>query len=340
MKQGSITVLAGAGASKAVNSKQYPTTVEFFERLPESIKSNSLFEKILEFINSTGKDDVVDIELVLWQLYELKQFCTTVTNESQLVGWMLKGNRWPTAINSNQSIGQTIALSQTTLSKIEKLINEINEQVYKLYGELPTQKQLESNWIPLLSLLFESSSKLEIVTTNYDLVLETALNFLGHEANQKIDIGWRGPIHRTLDRDLWLSNSENGLLTKLHGSVNWTLDDKEIYISDPTFKGSHDKHAIIYPGFKGREFGGIFSSFHQYFGNALAASNTVIFIGFAFRDEYINELCERFISKQSRIITINPEKSKKLPFQHPKSKVQHITSGLNQDSVKMVASVL
>ena len=44
-----ILVFAGAGASKAVGPENYPTTLEFFERLPEQIRKDPLFLHILSY---------------------------------------------------------------------------------------------------------------------------------------------------------------------------------------------------------------------------------------------------------------------------------------------------
>src|SRR5947208_1057565 len=45
-----ILVLAGAGASKAVDPKQYPSTVEFFESLPQDVQQEKVFKLAVEYL--------------------------------------------------------------------------------------------------------------------------------------------------------------------------------------------------------------------------------------------------------------------------------------------------
>lgn len=44
-----------AGASKAVDPDQYPTTVEFFDRLPISVTTNLLFKSVVAFLMQDDK---------------------------------------------------------------------------------------------------------------------------------------------------------------------------------------------------------------------------------------------------------------------------------------------
>ena len=69
-----ILIFAGAGASKAVNSTEFPTTLEFFEKLPTKITETPLFQQAVSFIQSQKEDKVVDIEEVLWTLQDLFKF--------------------------------------------------------------------------------------------------------------------------------------------------------------------------------------------------------------------------------------------------------------------------
>lgn len=330
----SILIFAGAGASKAVAPDVYPTTIEFFNGLPTSVKSNPLFAKVENFIKQTSDSEQIDIELILWQLQELREFCTQVTDQSQLSGWMLAGNRLISALpqSANLNIGNLSQIADSAAGGLDSLISEINARVYGLYSKLPTQEQLETTWTPLLGSLAEFGAQIEIVTTNYDVVIESAL-----VTNEVVDNGWRGNVVRNIETGLWAvdsSSRKKGLLTKLHGSVNWTRDgDNLIYVSDPLFKGSHDSHVIIYPGFKGRPSDPTFQAFHNHFRKRLESATVVIFIGFAFRDEYINEICERSINAQTSTSVINPEKVD-LPFESNHS--QYIEAPFDEEAVSAV----
>lgn len=333
-------VFAGSGASKAVGMDQYPTTVEFFERLPKEVTQDRLFREIVSFLtHHSPSSTIFDIELVLWRLEELAEFCGQACDTKQLAGWFLDGGRLPSALGRpTENVGSLPNMASAGTRAIKKLRDDINAQVYKFYGQLPKPDRLEETWIPLLRPLLKTGARVEIVTTNYDVVLEAALDQLTGKVSGQVDTGWRGTVQRILDSRLWTGTTETGLLTKLHGSVNWTRDDNQIYISDPTFKGSHDKHVIIYPGFKGKASDPIFQGFHSHFRNALAKSTAIAFVGFAFRDGYINELCERYIREKARVVVIDPNPSIKLPFSQ--ASLEHIPNGFDRASATRAASVM
>ena len=328
-----IVVFAGAGASKAVAPDKYPTTIEFFNDLPDNITEKELFKQTVEFLKQDSGDGPIDIELLLWRLSELKDFCSQFHDTSNLPGWILSNNRLGKAIlRKHVSLGEAGKLLATCSRELDVLVSDINKRVYDLYGQLPENSQLENTWDPLFNGLEGFGAKIEVVTSNYDMILESAL-----DNNKVADIGWRGSIVRSLDTSLW-DNTEDesslGLLTKLHGSINWTKNDEKIFVGDPTFKNDHDAHAIIYPGFKGRPVDATFLSFHNYFSKALSEADVAIFIGFAFRDEYINDICERSVRGQTRIGILNPERNLDLPFLN--TKVQHWEKGFDKDSVREV----
>ena len=65
-----ILIFAGAGASKAVSPTTYPTTIEFFEKLPDNIKSNAIFKNLEGYLRQgTPQGAPIDIEEILWTIY-------------------------------------------------------------------------------------------------------------------------------------------------------------------------------------------------------------------------------------------------------------------------------
>ncbi|MFU8790414.1 MAG: SIR2 family protein, partial [Methylobacter sp.] len=188
-------------------------------------------------------------------------------------------------------------------------------------------------WLPLLDPLNKLGYQIEIVTTNYDLVIEEAIS-----KGNIVDNGWVGNSVRTLDMERWTDSKnteKTGLLTKLHGSLNWTWgsEENQIYIGAPAFSGNHNSHVIIYPGFKGKPSETIFQNFHSHFRKSLESSHAVIFIGFAFRDEYINDICERYITQNTITSVINPA-IVDLPFNSKNT--NYISEPFNKESVAAV----
>ena len=337
-------VLAGAGASYAVNPKQFPTTAQFVERLPEDIKSSGLYKLILQIISEQA-DEPADIEKVLWRLLELNTHLKPLTNQQSTVARAFQQNRLARLIT-----GDTDAVFQAApvfVRHIELLVEEINKVVYDLYAHMTPQNELEGNWIPLLSDLSTRCQKLYLFTTNYDRVLENAANFVnGNKIPPKIPLhsGYINGVERELDVTLWSENTlgqslsgttSNGLITKLHGSVDWSSENQRVVIGGAFYKGNHARHAILYPGLTGLPDSEPFRSFHSFFDLTLAAAEYLIVIGFAFRDDAINTSIVK-ASKESGfkgVVVIDPTKTISTPPGIPANKIFHIDSGFDSSSV-------
>ena len=327
-----ILVFVGAGGSAAVDPDQYPTTIEFFNRLPDAITNTPLFPKVRDFLQAQKKDKgTIDIEDVLEVLDELQADFKKITDPKTIAGWAMGGH--------TQIIGSIELSGVRALEKdhVTPLNNKVKEQVYKFYGTPPSPSKL-SAWIRLLKGLEETDSPLEIFTTNYDLVLEDAIE----EAKVKVECGLDRRQRRTrLDLAAW--NSHIGLLTKLHGSVDWQYDNGNIAISTPRFTEDHDNHCILYPGYKGAPTQGPFNVFHQHLRKVVREEYeplaAAIFIGFAFRDDYINsiladlpsEIPMCFITKAGGELADD-----KQPPRAPSSNsCMHLRGGLTEESVEV-----
>jgi hypothetical protein len=88
-----ILVFAGAGASKGVDADAYPTTVEFFDRLPNDITRDALLRLVIEYVKTKRPADTIDIELVLWALDEASRTAREVATVDSAFGYLLDNNR-------------------------------------------------------------------------------------------------------------------------------------------------------------------------------------------------------------------------------------------------------
>ena len=66
-------------------------------------------------------------------------------------------------------------MHQLTEDQIRTLQDRINALVYDFYGRHPNDNEL-TDWVQLLKGLAERDPVIEIFTTNYDVVLELAIN--------------------------------------------------------------------------------------------------------------------------------------------------------------------
>lgn len=153
--------------------------------------------------------------------------------------------------------------------------------------------------------------------------------------------GIKGRQRKELDLRKWKEPTPErfGLLTKLHGSIDWKIQGDRIFVGDAIFTGDHEKQGIVYPGFKGRSNLPFFGEFHDYLEVKLSNATDLIFIGFAFRDEYISDLIRSNISSDARIVLINPDKSVKFPSNRSK-KLKYIHDYFTSDSVDVAMNFL
>ena len=285
-----ILVFAGAGGSTAVDPEQYPTTVEFFKRLPEDIKQDALFVRINEFLEKRKKEKSLDIEKILWNLDEIQNYCRMSLDPETIVGWAMEGHLIHHLIpNVPDSSPLRQAMSTLAENQMETLKDRINTQVYNFYATPPDPQKL-SDWVQLFKGLADYDLPIEIFTTNYDRVLERVIT------EAKIDVASglkRDHDQMVLDVTLWDSPGQplednSGRLTKLHGSVNWQRSDEGIIIGSPIFTGNHQNHPTLYPGYKGEPNQEPFSRFHEHLRAVVSQADMAIFVGFASRDSYIN----------------------------------------------------
>ena len=300
-----ILVFVGAGGSAAVDREQYPTTARFFEKLPGSIKKNSLFKRVTEFIENTKKDgESIDIEEVLWNLSEIQEYSRVPNNPETPVGWVMEKDFFRKFFGFNEAPTLLDGLSRLEENHITPLISEINVQVYERYATLPSGTEKVSAWIQLFKGLAQIDPIIEIFTTNYDRVLEYVIE----QAEINVETGQHPRFDQrelnwirwdALDMDF---PGECGLLTKLHGSVNWHREDKSIVIGPSRFTGSHNNHVILYPGNKGKPTEEPFQTFHKHLQAVVQRAKMALFIGFSFRDEYINTILSDLPQKTPKFV--------------------------------------
>jgi hypothetical protein len=201
-----VLIFAGAGASKAVNAAEFPTTIEFFEKLPAEITGNSLFAQAVNFIQTQKDDEVVDIEEVLWTLQDLLNFCRNYSRGSSFTAHMLQGNRLAAPLGSGHNLGHLDAAIRRANTDVDRLVGQINARVYELYAYEPDEKALNANWIPLLKELKLREWRTDIVTTNYDTVIETAISAVYPEDYDRF-VGLKGRTrsHRHWHKDRGVS---------------------------------------------------------------------------------------------------------------------------------------
>ena len=124
----SVLILAGAGASKAVDKELYPTTVEFFDLLPETITENKMFSSVKQLLEyRKGETGIIDIEEILWALNEINKFVDDINDQNSIIGWLIQGSKLTKAVGKHENLSPLIIASQRARPILKELISQINK---------------------------------------------------------------------------------------------------------------------------------------------------------------------------------------------------------------------
>lgn len=341
-----LLVFAGAGASVSLG---YPTTKQFMENLPTTITDTKIYKHIvnLDEIKQEGKP--LDIEVILWKLKEIEAVFQSL-------------NKWTTSLegipyghpNYNKIMERDFFLSvahinnhglQNAEKEILGLKEQINKQVHVEYNnksvETNPNQQEEMFWLDgfLCDEHIFNKYNIDIFTTNYDQAIETSVEEKDIKGIDIFPFRKRASKHG-LEMEHWQTKKSfkrNLWLTKLHGSLDWQEgNDGDIIPSRYDFS---QNHTILYPGFKGEPKQSPFKEFHRYFAECLEKCDIFLSIGFSFRDDYINELIENKLGKQSHFLIMDPNaeiiaKEKLTLLPNPKHQIKERATEANIQSLK------
>ncbi len=323
-----ILIFAGAGASYAVDPKNYPTTVEFYKRLPAEI-NNSINEipKLRDFLNANNSNnDPMDIEKALQFIGRSRRRFERFHFEDELTKLIIQGSL---ETRGWKFTNDTISSIAENLNNIE---SEIQKKFYDFYRTIPSENKV-GHWKNLIEGINEMHHSVEIFTTNYDLVLDYVVDSIRASVNIYSGkfIGGAGISFIDIDKVIEAEPDENserfggslathGKFIKLHGSVNWTWMNNDIIIGPPHFTGDHSRHAILYPGqAETRQKESIFAKMIGCLEDACSRANTIIFIGFSFGeyDGHLNDIFKDIPVDTKKIVVYKRDEGDeeiKVPF--------------------------
>jgi hypothetical protein len=337
-------IFAGAGASTAVNRTAFPTTRDFFEKHTQDFQMDALFQRVVRFIRDEkvkngwksdkgNEQPPVDLEEILFVLGEVEETFRRFTQQSGHAAFAVAHSEFMPHGMRGTSVTQAF---ESTAPSITSLRHGLNRTLHKVYRGTPDISELRNNWLPLLEVAQSKSEMLDVFTTNYDFVIETALDFLPEPL---VDKGHFTTPYNTLGLSIWENRAawrpkKKGLFTKLHGSLNWTPgEDGEIEIGGPTPR-EPDKQVAIYPGFKGSPDSEPFATFHDYLAQRMREADSIVFIGFAFRDQFLNSVFSSAIKAGTHVLVVDPCAS---TLNIPKGiEVERIAKGFNESIDELV----
>lgn len=314
-----IALLLGAGASC---SFKYPTTKQFFEQM--KIVDNlqqQIFTKIKQLPN------IKDIEHVLPILDNILSLSKSPSTQSF----------FEATIPTVQLVSNQINWQQYT-EKCKQLKSLIIDEIYTNYQfKKETEIEAFNAYDKLLNILNNNNSVAkDLFILNYDRLIE---EYFIDRRKDFID----GFSQVNNHRRLWDKNAFNPEIDvesktpfkvfKLHGSLCWREYENTIECvttEEPSRSTYHKRNIFIYP----TEYCNVnqepYNTMYMFFNQLKERADILVVIGYAFRDEPINNVIRDFLKqpRETRAIIISP------------SSIEDIKNLINEAQMKLYGNRL
>jgi len=299
------SIFLGAGASVSAN---LPTMVDLTRKVLNNLKSETKHHEIVseivsvlnnfkkcEHLKETKKEvledyfrvNIEDILSVLYQILYLKMDSNSIV------------------IN----YGKVKNISHNDIADCIKILKELCTKECKVEYDLITHKQFIKKWI-------EGTSKVDIFTTNWDLVVEHTSDSLLIEDDIELRCidGFKGTYIKIYDQTTYDDVIKTKMkamkiinLYKLHGSIDWRKQGEEIIKSE----SSDNEEVLIYPTpLKFKEvLGAPYMELLRRFSNTIEdeTCNYLLIIGYSFADSHINNIVKNATKRSDfNVFVVNP----------------------------------
>lgn len=188
---------------------------------------------------------------------------------------------------------------------VSRLIDEIKKQLIDSFVNSVDYKKLFLHEVFLLKLrAFRCLNRTSIYTPNYDLAFEYTMDKLSIEYKD----GFSGFVNRVFDPRT-LQEKEKTALVKIHGSVNWMVEEDRVKEFQPKFANGKvviDDTApvLIYPT-SNKLFQTYSTPYSELMRHMLdemkTGKNVVIVMGYKYGDDHINEILFKALENPNNI---------------------------------------
>jgi len=302
-----VLLFSGAGLS-------YPLGLPMTNGFNDIIGSGD--EELLKVLSSQLGPKIEDIEAILNSIDDLN-------SRNNLIYKYI-------SINANQHSNTYWSYTRTSIDALKNKSQSYLTHLKKsIHNELitPDTLQCESLYFNILNEIKTtiSNAAISFFTANYDLTFEDSIG--DNEKLQadlqinEIDYGFSLRNGSFIFDPTKEYNWKPSILEykKIHGSLGWIYDSRNRITKSHAGNTPDDPDSvpILYPGFKGFPDNEPFLSLHRQFLQRLIDADYAIFMGFAFRDPYINSLVDMAlaINKSLNIFCYNPSEVDKLPLE-------------------------
>ena len=188
---------------------------------------------------------------------------------------------------------------------VSKLIDEIKGVLIESFVNSVDYSKLSFHEIFLLKLrTFGCLKRTVVYTPNYDLAFEYTLDKLAIEYKD----GFSGFVNRIFDPRTLQSKDKTGLV-KIHGSVNWIVENRKVKEFQPKFKDGkvvidETTPVLIYPT-SNKLYQTYSTPYSELMRNMLdemeIGKNVVIVLGYKYGDDHINEILFKALENPNNI---------------------------------------
>ena len=188
---------------------------------------------------------------------------------------------------------------------VSDLIDEIKGVLIDNFVNSVDYRKLSLHEIFLLKLrTFGCLKRTDIYTPNYDLAFEYSLDKLGIEYKD----GFSGFVNRIFDPRTLQEKDRTGLV-KIHGSVNWIVDDGRVKEFQPKFVDgkviiTDTSPVLIYPTSHKlyQTYSSPYSELMRHMLDEMeTGKNVVIVLGYKYGDDHINEILYKALENPNNI---------------------------------------
>ncbi|WP_298031012.1 SIR2 family protein [uncultured Dysosmobacter sp.] len=188
---------------------------------------------------------------------------------------------------------------------VTELIDKVKGALIESFVNSVDYRKLSLHEIFLLKLrTFDCLKRTSIYTPNYDLAFEYSLDKLGIEYKD----GFSGFVNRNFNPRT-LQGKDKTALIKIHGSVNWAVEEDKIKEFQPKFKdGKVDiddtKPVLIYPTSHKlyQTYSTPYSELMRHMlDEAETGKNVIIILGYKYGDDHINEILIKALENPNNI---------------------------------------
>ena len=316
-----ILLFTGAGMGVPLG---LPTTTDFTRDVQKGAKE--VTKHVVSYLGDSGGD-------IEWVLSTLEGFAKDVAFTEFLLEQIAKTNPL------RKSIGQLKSDASSENRRIKKLIfNRLAKY------DRAAAFRIYPNVLREIRTAFPKAG-VSVVTTNYDLTFEAAIqqhaDGWAELGVSDFSYGFKSEFGLSVyDPDaVYAWESDVVEFVKVHGSLDWHRDSSNrcTRAGLATVPDDPDKMPILYPGYKQVPETEPFASLHGRLHQRLMESSTVLVVGFAFRDAYINNTFDNVLRtrRELPVLYFNPlkppdfPKDSRLPsFLRRYAAFQHVQRGI------------